>query len=392
MNILVVSPFFTPDNISRTNLVYKALKKSNNVKIIYSEFSHNEKEYLKYEGKDYISIKTCKYKKNISMNRIIGYLQYSIKVNKFIKKNKFDVIYIAIPPNIVSYKILKTILNNDLVNRPKVLVDIVDLWPEALPIKKVYKKILKILKITTIWRYFRNYSIKNSDYIICESMYFAKKLEIYKKKNFDVVYLSKFSKNRECKNEIIDVNMEENTINIGYIGGINHIYDFESLIYILDNIENKLNRRIVLHIIGDGERKEWLINQLDSRKIKYVYYGITYDELEKAKILSHCDWGFNGYNENTEVALSYKSVDYFSYGLPIINSTKGDTSELVDKYNIGINYSVKNLDVVIDKLNSITRSELRDIKKNVNEIYCNLFDFESFENKLNNIVKNLNKE
>jgi len=53
-------------------------------------------------------------------------------------------------------------------------------------------------------------------------------------------------------------------------------------------------------LIGDGERKDWLLSVLKESNIKYTYFGKIFEEEKKKEILSKCDFGFNGYKIDIE--------------------------------------------------------------------------------------------
>ena len=76
-----------------------------------------------------------------------------------------------------------------------------------------------------------------------------------------------------------------------------------------------------------------------------------------------CWFGFNGYKDNTEVSLSYKSIDYLSYGVPLLNSAKEDSYNLVADEKIGFNFSENKLDELIIELATISLSEVVEMKK-----------------------------
>ena len=73
--------------------------------------------------------------------------------------------------------------------------------------------------------------------------------------------------------------------------------------------------------------------------------------------------------KSTEVALSYKSVDYLSYGVPLLNSAKEDTKILVNEENIGYNFNSNSLESLINKLSEININEIDIMKRKSYNIY-----------------------
>ena len=374
-NIVIISNFYKETENSRPNLIYKYFKESDyDVKVLHSDFSHSEKkEEIKFMNSDFIAIKTLSYKKNISIKRIVSHVLFALSIIKTLKTMKIDLIYVNVPPNILGYMVAKYCKKNKI----KLILDIIDLWPEALPISKKYKKILNIT-VNIPWKLLREKSLKLSNYIMTESEYFYKILKLENYRASKTVYLKK-----NHKIEYFEKIKSKNIIRIGYLGNVGQIYDFDSLIMICEKLTSYIN--VELTIIGEGEYRKTLINQLNEYGINYKFYGIINNETEKYKILKECDFGFNGYKNETEVALSYKSIDYFSYGLPIINSAKGDTWEFVKKRKIGINYSDINDKFILEllKLNKI------NLNFEVLKFFKENFSYESLKEELNIILQKI---
>jgi glycosyltransferase involved in cell wall biosynthesis len=329
--------------------------------------------------KNFISVKTLSYKRNISFSRILSHIVFASKTKGIIKKEKPDLIYVTIPPNTAAYSTIKIASNNKKI---KVIIDIVDIWPETLPIPIVCKRYFNFF-VGWFWKYLRNYALKRADYIICQSNYFKQKLTL-KGNNIQVIHLAKIIKYREKPT----VNVASGKVTkIAYLGSMNTITDFDILLKIskvlgLNNIE--------LILIGDGEKKDWLLSALKENNIKHTYFGKIFEEEKKKKILSKCDFGFNGYKSNTEVALSYKSIDYLSYGLPLINSAKNDTWDCVEKHNIGFNYNENTIDQLIENLKTLKSKELEKMKKNAYQCFLENFTWDKYEAQMSDVLNYLN--
>ena len=98
----------------------------------------------------------------------------------------------------------------------------------------------------------------------------------------------------------------------------------------------------------------WFFNNLKIHNITFKDYGFSFDKILIKKVFPKCWFGFNGYKQSTEIALSYKSVDYLSYGVPLLNSAKEDTNRLVTSEKIGFNFNENNLESLIIKLSTIS--------------------------------------
>ena len=377
--VLIVSCFIDKIENARPYLAYNFFRSNYDTKIIYSEFSHTFKKFIKYDDKNFIPVKTLSYKRNISFSRILSHIIFALKTKGIIKREKPDLIYVTIPPNTAAYSVIKIASKN---KKTKVIIDIVDIWPETLPIPIVCKRYFNFF-VGRFWKYLRNYALKRADYIVCQSNYFKQKLNL-EGNNIQVVHLAKITKYYE--KPIVDV-ASGKMIKIAYLGSMNTITDFDTLL----KISKKLgSEHMEIILIGDGERKDWLLSALKESNIKYTYFGKIFEEGKKKEILSKCDFGFNGYRSNTEIALSYKSIDYLSYGLPLINSAKNDTWDCVEKYNIGFNYNENTVEQLIKNLKTLNNGELLKMKKNAYQCFLENFTWDKYEAKMLGIVNYLN--
>ncbi len=86
--------------------------------------------------------------------------------------------------------------------------------------------------------------------------------------------------------------------------------------------------------------------------------------------------------DEVSVGLTIKSIDYLSYGLPLINNIKGDTTKLVQDEKIGqnINIDINGSCVDVDRLLKIDRAK-------VLEVYDTLFSENVFNEKVLSTMK-----
>ena len=379
MKVVIISCFSDKNAYNRGNFIYSYFKRRNHdCYVIYSEFDHKKKIYNRVNDDRWIPIRTIKYKKNLSIKRMISHFLFGMKTASIIKELKPDLIYVAVPPNSAAFfasKIAKK-LNSRLI------VDVVDLWPESLVIPQRIKWLAT--PMLKIWKNLRESPLKNANVVMLECNLYKEYLP--KNKFIDektcTVYLSKLDQFNEI-NEL--TSYCNDVLNICYIGSINHIVDFDFLLKFL--FEMKKNKPVKLHIIGLGEKKEWLISKLNELEIPYIDYGEIYDESEKNKIMLGCDFGFNIYKNQTIIGLSYKSVDYFSAGLPLINSIKGDTWKLVEQYNAGINCCSNDHLYAVKKISNLSKDEIVNMKKNAFKVYVNNFSYKVVQKKLDSVIK-----
>ena len=331
-----------------------------------SNINHLTKEKIKDSNKQKILINVPMYKKNISIKRIYSLYVFSKKISKIIKREKPNFIYCIIPPNYLVERLRKLKVNMNF----KLVFDIIDLWPESLPMKKFNNTIF-----FTKWRDLRK-NIDSADIVIteCDRYHEILKKQVNEKKLFTIRLIKKFKKNLELKP------LDSNVLHLCYLGSINNLIDIDCINSLIKKLCNFTP--VEVHIIGDGCNRDRLITTIQHSGAKVHYYGKIFDEEKKQQIFNKCHYGLNIYKENTLIGLTIKSIDYFKAGLPIINNIKGDTEEIINSYNIGLNINDIKGNILYCDLN---------YKKQVYEIARSIFDKNNAIKKYNKLLTNLLK-
>ncbi len=307
------------------------LEKGYEVEVLLSDFNHIRKikHIHKHSKCKYIHV--IPYKKNISMTRIISHLMFGQSVKKYIKKYDPEFIYAVAPPNNV-VNICKKYKENN--KKTKLVIDIIDLWPESMPLGGIKKNLL-----FKIWSSWRNEGILAADHVFTECNYYQHKLShVINKRKTSTLYLNKFvsKKENDYIENLIDKRNCDDVIRFAYLGSMNNILDIDGICNVVKNfIENEYNTEF--HAVGDGENRALFEDRMKATGCATFFYGSIFDNEEKIKIITPCNYAFNMMKENIEVGLTIKSMDYFSMGVPVINNIKGDTWELVEKEKVGVN-------------------------------------------------------
>ena len=153
--------------------------------------------------------------------------------------------------------------------------------------------------------------------------------------------------------------------------------DIEAIQNIIERFRQE-KKQVELRIIGDGEAREKLILAAEKAGAQVVYFGKVYNQQKKIELLGECDFGLNLMKEDVAVGLTIKSVDYLSMGIPIINSIKGDTMELVKRKEVGINY-YKDSD---SWLNSALEADLVILSRKAFQCFTECFTREVFKHTI----------
>lgn len=356
----------------------EAINQEYDVRIVLGDYDHiNKRVYDRLEdGCEYIHV--IPYKRNISISRVVSHIGFGHKINGFIKDYKPDLIYLLLPPNNTARYCLKYKKSKPDI---KYILDVIDLWPESMPLGFLKNSLLE-----KKWINLRDNSICVADAVLTECQLYEENFRNELKiKNIFTNHLFKNQSKREelLVDGIISQNRNEikNAVKIGYVGSINNIID-------IDIIENFLRQLVAfgfdleMHIIGAGDHREEFISMI-RKYCATKYYGKIFDEKSKIEILASCDFGLNIMKPTVKVGLTIKSIDYFSYGLPIINNIQADTAELVEKYGLGINYTT---DFSKDDILSLQQREKHE---NVYKTYSEYFTKDAYKKRLEVILSSI---
>ncbi len=334
------------------------------VSVLLSDFDHIKKKVVDPRFDECTYIHVPEYKTNISFARIISHLSFGLNCRKIIDEEKPGFIYCLIPPNkIADYCASYKKKNPDV----KFIIDIIDLWPESMPLGK-----LRYTFPARMWRRWRDDAIGAADHVFTECELYQDKLEgILPPSKTSTLHLYKEQTQEECK--LVEKNIlkkkTDEVIRFAYLGSMNNIIDIDGICEVLKHtMENGYTCELVA--IGDGENRERFEKAVSTIGCKATFHGAIYDEMKKIELLAPCDYAFNMMKKSVSVGLTIKSIDYMSYGLPLINNIEGDTWKIVKEHNVGINVCDLKFPLI-----SMNHAEIRNV-------FDSFFSREAFNNNL----------
>lgn len=341
-----------------------------------SDYHHINKSNVTDNNNGILSlIHVPRYTKNISIRRMYSHCIFSFCCYHHLCEIKPELIYVVVPPNSAG-KIVT--MYKKKYPQVKIIVDIIDLWPESFPILG-----FKYTPIFYYWKRFRTCTLDVAKTIIIECDYYKEVLGNHFSNKIETLWLFKEQSDdlkKYLHNYIKNYQYDKENINLCYLGSINNIIDINSIKTIIYSL-TKTGHKVMLHIIGKGESKEQLIKVCISSGAKVEDHGTIFNDFEKADILSKCDFGLNMMIKTVKVGLTLKSIEYLSNGIPLINNIKGDTWQFVENNNGGINFSGNVNDIIewVDHYKSDCRNQLY-------KIYLNYFSKDAFESKYTKII------
>lgn len=356
MNIVIVDCFDTWEH--RVDLLHKVLtEEGHKVRCLLSDYRHFGKVQRADKKQDFKFFHAEPYKKNISIDRLQSHVRLSHDIFSYIDKhaNKIDVLWVLAPPNVFIRDAAKVKRGH---NHIKLIIDLIDLWPETMPVGKIKSLLFP-------WKRLRDNYLSSADVIVTECNLYQKVLgDVLKNKKVETLYLA-----REDKGYEPHLNFPVDKVSLCYLGSINNIIDIDGIVRVVEECQK--SKETILHIIGDGEKKVELVGRVKATGAEVIDHGKIFDRVEKQQIFDSCHYGLNMMKDTVCVGLTMKSIDYFEFGLPIINNIKGDTWDIIEEFGCGVNIETGKT----VNFNTATELELYKIDKRKN---CRSF----FENEL----------
>ena len=165
---------------------------------------------------------------------------------------------------------------------------------------------------------------------------------------------------------------------LAYLGSMNHLIDIERIEEVITTLIPKY--KVIVHVIGNGFAKEKFLTMLKQNGAMVKFHGELYDSKALVEIFCECDFGLNIYKPTTCIGMTMKSMDYFCYNLPIINSIPCDTERLIKKYNAGINIK----EFSIEKMEAYQKQE-----KRIEALVEEELSKEVFQTRMNEVMEKL---
>lgn len=278
------------------------------------------------------------YRKNIDIRRI--YSNYILARNtiQFLERHisEYDLVYCVIPPNILSAKVGKICHQY----RVPFIVDIEDLWPEAM------KMVVKVPFASNVlfYSYWRDAekTYRYADGVVGTSEEYT--MRAFKKRKKDIPYATVYVGteidmfDEGVRKYSSELKKPDNEFWITYAGSIGASYDIRTLIDAAKMLLCRGRSEIKIYILGTGPLKEELEQYAKDINCENVIF-MGYVEYQKmAAFLAKSDVLINSYVKNAPQSIVTKIGDYLAAGKPIINTLLNpEFCRMVEQNGLGVN-------------------------------------------------------
>lgn len=289
---------------------------------ITSDFHHVNKAPHKVDMPHCIQLPTLPYRKNLSVQRILSHLRFAQAAMKAVEDLQPELLYVEVPPNALCRAAARYKKKHP---ETTVILDVFDMWPETFPGGKIKKLLAPVFKI---WGSLRDRNLDKADFVVTECDMFRQKLRLAE--NSRTIWLCAAPLTLEKPQP----QLSDDRLELCYLGAINNVISIPDICGLIQTLTAK--KPVVLHIIGKGERQEEFIEEAKKAGAEVIFHGPIYEDEKKLEIMNRCHFGLNVMKSSVFVGLTMKSVEYFRFGLPIINNIPGDTKQLVLERGIGV--------------------------------------------------------
>ena len=327
------------------------------VDVYTSSYEHHEKRQRDKSistDLNVIYIDCISYKKNIDPRREVSNIMFSAKVSKELEKRilDYEAVYCSIPPNNIG----KTVGAICKKHNVPFIVDIEDLWPEAM--STLFSKPFQILTKPYYFDAEKTYAYANG--VVGTSEEYtsrAWKNNVRSIPNRTVYVGTDINAfDEEVANNITKVIKPENEFWVIYTGSIGHSYAIDNVVRAASQIKD--NERIKFKILGDGPLRvecEELAKKLNCNNIEFLGY-VTHPAM--AAYLSKSDVTINSFAKGVAQSIVNKVGDYLAAGKPMINTLENkECCTLINDNVVGINVPAEIPNELANAINKMFSSE-----------------------------------
>ncbi|MGV7223407.1 MAG: glycosyltransferase [Nitrospinales bacterium] len=310
-----------------------------------SAFEHQRKLWISNKDRDFFitpnfrirALRGCGYHKNVSIAR---YLDHRIIAWKFRKQAKLikkpDIIVASMPCYHFAYEGMRYARRNEI----PLLVDIRDPWPDIFltPLEKIgLDKLGKILLAFD----FRRLSIllREANGLVATSKGFLQwglnKIGRSQGELDEVFYHGYKKGNKESTGDSpIHIDAPKKKI-ILFIGTFGDSYELKLILKVSKRFYKNGNTDILFLLAGTGTQFEDIKKEVEHLPNVILPGWLSKQEIKKLLVAS---WAGIIPCRSAKNTAPNKVFEYLSAGLPLISSLEGEIEDLIENFQIGLNY------------------------------------------------------
>jgi glycosyltransferase involved in cell wall biosynthesis len=330
------------DNDRYHNLAMHLMLLGNEVTLLVQDYSHGRSAHRSIvelaqikQDLNYVRVISVPgYKTSLSLMRLASECIYAFKSFFLLLTLKPNIVLVGEPLFFVGW----TALLFGFIFKSKIYADVIDSWPEALPLpKKDHLKLRKLYHFT-LFPLFASRYIRFSLY---ERLYTVSQLYLclfpeWRRHSVEVFYWCTRSKSLPiCHREDVSIGK----FNILYAGSFGKGYDIQTIIEAANFLHIYAPNRYVFHLAGGGEKASLLLSQ--SLPDNIFFYGFL-SSASVGNLLESAHCVLLPYVKFSAVSMPIKFFDALAMGLPVISSLGLEAKRIIELNEIGVAYEAEN--------------------------------------------------
>lgn len=329
------------------------------------------------------------YKRNVDIRRVYSHRIAVKNIKKILSKYSYDLIYCIIPDNQMAAEVGAYAKRNGI----KYIVDVEDLWPEAMEmISPLPKRINRALFDS--YRKSAQKAYNCADAFVGTSDEYRdipqKKYGICNKPAITVYVGCDLDESdagvREFSNEVVKENGE---FWVTYAGNLGSSYDLITLIKTAQSLYEEGYNHIVIKILGDGPLKSEFEKISEQKPCRVEFLGyMNYRKM--AAFLDRSDILVNSFVKKAPQSIVTKIGDYLAAGKPIINTLNSiEFRKKVEADGFGVNVEPENEDSLLKAIKFIRENKRssRKMGKNARMVAEKEFDRKKSYIKIKELIE-----
>lgn len=350
---------------SRFRSLAEILSKEYSVDIITSSFQHWEKrqrdtDKLIRDNKDKpYGLKFAYepgYKKNVDIKRFYSHKVAVKNIIKILEKEKYELIYCIIPDNNMAASVGKYTKKHGI----KYIVDIEDLWPEAMEMVSPLPKGINKLIFASFRRDAKK-AYEYADAFVGTSNEYRdipqNKYGITEKPAITVYVGCDLDDFDSGVQEFIDkIEKQDDEFWVTYAGNLGSSYDIPTLIGAAQALYNDYPN-IKVKILGGGPLEEEFKKIADEKKCNVDFVGYT-PYRKMAAYLVKSDILVNSFVKKAPQSIVTKIGDYLAAGKPMVNTcSSSEFRKKVETDGFGVNVWAEDVEALKNAILKLSNDE-----------------------------------
>lgn len=297
-----------------------------------------------------------RYTRNVSFQRLFSYIKLAHSFKKRIKNEQSpDIIISGMPTPWLCSVVMRYVKHKNI----PVIIDIRDLWPDIFV--NIFPNKFRFLAKVFIFPLFianKNIFRKATAIYGISKSYLQWGLNHtigYRSKGNDKIFplgykeLSLSHKDEQSiKDKLKKMGVDPNKLICCFFGQLESTYDVETIVKTASILKSRGEQQVQFILCGQGSKMNSLLDlskELDNLLLLGWVAPAILNVLMRISSI-----GLVSYAKNAPQTLPNKPFEYFSGGLPVLSSLRGELEQIMSDYDCGLTYEAGNIYELVEDI------------------------------------------